>query len=142
MSTRTTRNHACTHCGGRTRSKTGAHAKCRHDADHALTGGRWVMRRGIQVWLPDPEPEPLPDPPNPRRVTPTCEHCGMFTGPNGCSYDHTRPIVFPGRPVCECGCLLARADEDCPACLSRDEWLPWAIEAETLHNRETYRRAA
>lgn len=102
----------CDNCGTAHRGKDVTCYECRtgqtyqpkHDPT-ALTGGRWVKRGMVSVFIKDaPEPvapEPERDPDLPRIGRPT-----------GC----IRPIVFAGRPICGCGCLLARADEDCPNC--------------------------
>jgi len=41
---------------------------------------------------------------------------------------------------CACGCWLLSADEDCPACIVRVEWLSWAVKAEARHNRVNFTR--
>ena len=77
-----------------------------------LDGGRWVRDGLTWKWRPDPvtpvEPEPVVSVPQVR----------------------CKPLIIAGRPVCECGCLLSREDEGCPACLYAQRDLEWCERAE------------
>lgn len=96
----------------------------------ALTGGRWVRRGSIRVW---DGPRPVETP----------ERAGLLVDTLARNLSADADIHKKSEPTfCVCGCWLLSADEDCPACMARVEWLPWAIEAEARHNRSTYGRAA
>jgi len=116
----------CKKCGRTHRSETGLCGPCgrarfKHgDGDVALTGGRWVQRGMTVVYVLD-EPAKVY---RPRAVAPRCDDCRFILRRDGSCYQcesHVRPIVFPGRPICACGCLLARADEHCPNCAATSE---------------------
>lgn len=62
----------------------------------ALPPGEWVG--GMTKRFVPFDPPPLSE---------TVTHPAAYDG---------RPLLFPGRPVCGCGCLLAKAGESCPAC--------------------------
>lgn len=77
-----------------------------------LIDGQWVRRGPIWTWV-DAHPERAY---KPRQNAPACPKChALLRRDQTCRYC-IRPIVFAGRPVCHCGCLLAYADEDCPNC--------------------------
>lgn len=126
----------CAACGTRHQHTSGLCHLCRrgrstkqfYEREIALTGGKWVHKGSIQVWTGD---RPADEPDSPPDLIETLE----------------RTLSEPAREkldpaFCACGCWLLSADEDCPACMARTEWLPWAIGAETRHNRLTYGRAA
>ena len=130
-------------CGARHRSKGPWCGSCQAN-EHALPPGEWVARRGVRVFVPSADGVVAPVPRPERTRAATCDRCGVVLRDDGTCHSCERRIpalIFPGRPICACGCLLARAGEECPACLA-NEWFEWAVEVEREHNRRTYRRAA
>ncbi|WP_269304866.1 hypothetical protein [Aeromicrobium sp. HA] len=112
----------CTQCNEWHRGKNDIcrNRRVRNKADQitgelALTGGRWV-RRGMTVVYVLDEPTKVH---RPRAAAPRCDDCRFVLRRDGTCYQcesHVRPIVFPGRPICGCGCLLAHPGEACPNC--------------------------
>lgn len=98
------------------------------EAELALTGGQWVLRGGIRVW----------DGPLPAETRDSGEDLLATLAKN--LSEPATPTPTPA--FCACGCWLLSADEDCPACMARVEWLSWAVKAEARHNRATFGRAA
>lgn len=131
----------CRQCGESHRGKYDTCRACRTrskadiypEREIALTGGRWVRRRGILVW----------DGPVPEETSDSTDDL-LDTLAQNLRAD---AIVNkkPEPAFCACGCWLVSAEEDCPACMARVEWLPWALKAEARHNKENFtheRRAA
>lgn len=62
-----------------------------------------------------------------RRRSGRCDECGKTCHENAkhCAACFERvtepfqPLLYPGRPICDCGCLLAVAHEKCPNCLTQ-----------------------
>lgn len=111
----------CQQCGRTHRSDKGLCYTCRtghvyHQtayAKAALTGGEWVRRGAIWHWQGDETSAE----PRTHHAAPTCDKCrSVLRRDNGCPNCALPPLVFPGRPVCDCGCLLAFPGEDCPNC--------------------------
>lgn len=135
--TRPVRRQKCVDCGTiirarGTRCRICQAAAFRRTDEIALTGGEWVVRNGVRYWT-GPRPS---DPPE-------------FRGDVLETFDRTlkdskAQIVHEKAEstFCACGCWLLSASEDCPACMVRVEWLPWAQRAERRHNLTTFRRAA
>lgn len=127
----------CVQCGNRTRSK---YATCRachvpeaHDhPEHeiALSGGQWRRRGAVWVW---DGPRPVETPERTDELIDTLAR------------NLTAEVIVRKKAeptFCACGCWLISADEDCPACMARVDWLPWAQRAERRHNLTTFGRAA
>lgn len=105
--------------------------------DHALTGGHWVQRRGIKVWV------------GPRPVDDDLELAGMdltmHRTVEAVMATLAHNLAAPQPPaiaatrvtgvLCDCGCLLINPTETCPACLVwaerdavRASWLQRRLE--------------
>jgi len=124
----------CTSCGcGVFTEHDRCHACRKNDGtDIPLRGGRWVTRGLIKRYETSSE-TPGGAGEEAGAATPEAqgervEHVSSPRSPAA-----GRAIRFPGRPVCPCGCLLARDGEDCPACRDMRNRLGWgeraAIEA-------------
>lgn len=135
--TRPVRRQKCVDCGTiirarGTRCRICQAAAFRRTDEIALTGGEWVVRNGVRYWT-GPRPS---DPPEFRGDVLETFGRTLKAGQARIAHEDDEPTF------CACGCWLLNASEDCPACMVRVEWLPWAVKAEARHNRATFGRAA
>ena len=135
------RRTECSQCGVLHRGKFAICVACRKrtngtypDQEIALTGGEWVRKGSIRVWV-GPVPAETPD-----RNDDLIERLTR-----NLDYDAEIIVNKKATPTfCGCGCWLLSDTEDCPACKFAAEsvtWLDWAIEAERHHNRVAFSKA-
>jgi hypothetical protein len=110
----------------------------RAESSDVLTGGEWVVVRGVSRWVPDPAPieppiltiVPLPKPHWTTLVA--CPYCGARvaetckTSGGGVRKPHAGRLVAR---VCSCGAALAKHKNYCEPCRAEARRITWRLYA-------------